>query len=207
MQRDGKDQTWLQSGTKSELRAAYQRYRAELTACKRERVSAQICDQLFHYLLKQREVEKVHLFLPLKKAHEIDLTPLMSQLILAGKSVILPRVSGKGLQHARYSKTLRLEQNRWGIVEPAADSPFLTQEEVFTIDAIITPLFISDFRGHRVGFGGGYYDRFFKEAPSAERIGVNYFPPISTAIADLHEADIPLDLLMTGENIYPVTST
>lgn len=194
---------WLQSGTKGALRKAYQQARQALSEKERKLSSLAICEQVLHSILKEPTIQRVHLFLPLKRAQEVDLTPLIPKLWAKGNRVILPRVEGREMRHADYREGMPLERNRWGILEPTDQAEFLDSKAIAEIDLILTPLFISDSAGHRVGFGGGYYDRFFKEASHAKRVGVNFFPPISGEIFDLHTGDLPLDLLVTPHKVYP----
>jgi len=89
---------------------------------------------------------------------EIDPWPLMLNLWAAGKILYLPVLApfteGQ-LWFARYKPADRLVLNRYGIAEP------LVRELVkpWALDLILTPLVAFDAAGHRIGMGGGYYDR------------------------------------------------
>ena len=65
---------------------------------------------------------------------------------------------------------------------------------------VIVPLLVCDIKGNRVGFGKGFYDRFFKSIPdSVKKVGVSYFLPIRDYI-EVDDWDIALDgvFLPTG---------
>ena len=92
-------------------------------------------------------------FSPMKS--EISPLPLMRCFAAAGASLALPVISGRGqpLTMRAWSFGAPLVPGVWGIREPASDAP-----EVFP-DILIVPLLAFDRHGHRLGYGGGYYDR------------------------------------------------
>ncbi len=91
-------------------------------------------------------------FSPLKS--EISPLPLLRRLADAGASLALPAVAGRGqpLVMRAWSFGAPLISGVWGIREPPADAP-----ELFP-DILIVPLLAFDRRGHRIGYGAGYYD-------------------------------------------------
>jgi len=91
-------------------------------------------------------------FSPLKS--EISPLPLLRRLADAGASLALPVVIGRGqpLVMRAWSFGAPLVSGVWGIREPPADAP-----ELFP-DILIVPLLAFDRRGHRIGYGAGYYD-------------------------------------------------
>jgi 5-formyltetrahydrofolate cyclo-ligase len=91
-------------------------------------------------------------FSPLKS--EITPLPLLRRLADAGASLALPAVVGRGqpLVMRAWSFGAPLVSGVWGIREPPADAP-----ELFP-DILIVPLLAFDRRGHRIGYGAGYYD-------------------------------------------------
>ena len=91
-------------------------------------------------------------FSPLKS--EISPLPLLRRLADAGAGLALPVVAGRGqaLIMRAWSFGAPLVSGIWGIREPPADAP-----ELFP-DILIVPLLAFDRRGHRIGYGAGYYD-------------------------------------------------
>jgi 5-formyltetrahydrofolate cyclo-ligase len=91
-------------------------------------------------------------FSPLKS--EISPLPLLRRLADAGASLALPVVNGRGqpLVMRAWSFGAPLVSGVWGIREPPADAPELNP------DILIVPLLAFDRRGHRIGYGAGYYD-------------------------------------------------
>jgi len=91
-------------------------------------------------------------FMPMKS--EINPIPLMRKLADAGATLALPVVAGKGkpLIMRAWSFGEPLASGVWGIREAGSDAP-----EVFP-DILIVPLLAFDRRGHRIGYGAGYFD-------------------------------------------------
>ena len=88
--------------------------------------------------------------------------------------------------------------NEWGIAEPLAEKQIAHDQ----IDAFLVPLLGFDVLGHRVGFGKGYYDKYFENCKHPhKRIGISYFDPIPN-IQDTHEFDVPLTHCITPWNSY-----
>ena len=88
--------------------------------------------------------------------------------------------------------------NEVGITEPMGHE-LLAPE---TLDLVLVPLLAVDERGHRVGYGKGYYDRFLSRcAPECLKVGVSYFEPVPL-IEDTHEYDLPLDICITPQQVY-----
>ena len=71
-----------------------------------------------------------------------------------------------------------------------------------TIDIVITPLLAFDPKGYRVGYGKGFYDRFFASLhKDAKRIGISLFKPCK-GIENINEYDVPLTHCVTPNKTY-----
>ena len=94
-----------------------------------------------------------------------------------------------------------MRENRWGIPEPAAGREIAPE----TIDLVLIPLLAFDRKGHRVGYGKGYYDRFLKRCRGdCMKLGLSFFEPVDS-IYDAGEHDVPLDLCVTPHRTYVFT--
>jgi 5-formyltetrahydrofolate cyclo-ligase len=89
-------------------------------------------------------------------------------------------------------------ENEFGITEPVGNEIIPPDE----LDLVVVPLLAIDEKGHRVGYGKGYYDRYLKDCrPDCMKVGVSYFEPVDN-IDDAAEFDVPLDFCITPERIY-----
>ena len=97
--------------------------------------------------------------------HEIDMTPLLHALRAAGHTVALPRTPPRGnpLAFHRWAASDGLARERFGTMTSTGPS--------VTPDLLLVPLLAFDRRGHRLGYGGGYYDRTLAAWPGIATIG------------------------------------
>jgi len=91
----------------------------------------------------------------LAKAGEPNIDAWLVDLNSAGATIYLPRVQGSDLMWVNTRSIDDLPTGAFGVREPLGDgSPTLPH-----VDAIVMPALAVDRRGHRLGQGGGYYDR------------------------------------------------
>ena len=89
---------------------------------------------------------------------EIDTRPILEDALAAGKRLCVPLCTGPGIMELRQVTDLRqLVPGSYGILEPSADSPLVSVDEV---DFAVLPCLTCNHLGQRLGQGGGYYDRF-----------------------------------------------
>lgn len=185
---------------KIDLRSEVLALRKTLSHQEIQDYSQAICQQFIAQLPAMPT--NIHLFLPIVKNHEVDLRGLLPVLWERGDRVYVPRVTQEQqLEHVRLMPETIIEENQWGIPEPALNHPPANKAEIQAIRMVLTPLLVCDQEGFRVGYGGGFYDQFFLNYPHVQKIGVGFFEPI-TKILDTYEGDIPLD-----QYISPMTIT
>lgn len=124
---------------------------------------------------------------------ELPLGRVFADALAAGKTLVLPRCAGEGVMHGhRVDAPDRLVKGAYGILEPGADCPRVEPAE---IDLILVPGTAFDVRGHRIGQGGGYYDRYLNRT-QAVRVGVCHdFALLSVVPSEAHDAR--MDIVVT----------
>ena len=144
-----------------------------------------------------KENQKVHCFLSIPEKGEVD-TSLFLDFFFENKiRVFVPKIVEGKLISLEISKNTILIENSWGIKEPSGNE----DSGVKDFNYIITPLLYSDQFGNRVGYGKGFYDRFFSEINhDAIKVGVSFFPPEEN-IDDVSDFDIPLNYLVTPTEV------
>ena len=179
--------------------------RKELLA-KRKNLTATDCLKWDDLLLIQFQkldwsnVSCVANFYPLENMNEPNSLLFASYLktMVPGIQIVYPVVDANKTTMQFYKETETLRFNEWGITEPFA----IEKVDPISIDAVIVPLIGFDRQGHRIGFGKGFYDKYFENYPQHRpRIGVSYFEPLSN-IQDTHEFDVPLTHCITPWNSY-----
>lgn len=148
----------------------------------------------------QMEKKMVSLFLPIERQKEINTYSLWEKITGFGSQVAVPVMNTqKGdLKHILLVNHNQLAVNELGIPEPQNGKVIAAHK----IDVVFVPLLCFDERGHRVGYGGGYYDRFLKKcSPNCKFIGLSLFPPVEH-IDEIEHTDIKLHACVTPEKVY-----
>lgn len=183
---------------KAELRR-FVKERFELLApCERDRLSESICQSALQ-LLRSIGASTVMLYAPLHD--EVNVEPLIRQLLSGGTRVCLPQVeraSGRIIPRLISSFDEQVTIGAYGIREPKGDCKIVPLDE---IEAVIVPGRAFDERCRRIGRGGGYYDRFLRELPESTcTIGVAFEFQVFDSVP-VGEGDAPVDCIITEKRI------
>jgi len=125
---------------------------------------------------------------------EADPRAALDAAARAGKRVGLTRVEDGGeLGLHRHLEGDALEANAFGIAEPIADAPRIACAEV---ELIIVPALVIDERGHRIGYGHGYYDRLLPKLERAFKVAIAYDFQLLAETPDT-PGDVRVDCVVT----------
>jgi len=191
--------------TKNELRRSYRQQRSALSSADWARRCEAITDQFMDWLVhwpKQKPLV-LHSFLPIESQNEVDTWRIIRRLWREKPAVqiVVPVTDlvGGTMTHYPIDAGTQFKRNRYGIPEP---SPILTAALLpDQFDMVLVPLLAFDHQGQRVGYGGGFYDRFLAQcSPGCLRVGLSFFKPVEP-IQDVYEGDIPLSLCVTPSSV------
>jgi 5-formyltetrahydrofolate cyclo-ligase len=134
---------------------------------------------------------------------EADPHRILKKLTLRNCTLAFPRVVAKDepLVFHRWKPGQNLQRGAYGIPEPSKDSPLAYPK------ILLVPLLAFDAQGHRLGYGGGYYDRtldFLRANSTVRAIGVAY---AGQEVAELprEDHDHPLNAVITENGVREFT--
>ncbi|WP_394527263.1 5-formyltetrahydrofolate cyclo-ligase [Lacrimispora sp. JR3] len=152
---------------KSKIRKYIKEQRQTLDSATEHQWDESICRELLD-LLEIRQAFCVYCYASFRG--EAGTWKFMETLLRQGKYIAVPKVKGKELEFYAISGKKDLEEGVMGIMEPKS-----TCLKICDPDApVIVPGVAFDKEGNRLGYGGGYYDRFFEREPSHFRLAIAY---------------------------------
>lgn len=142
---------------------------------------------------------------------EPDLWPLWEMLSRDGSQMWLPKIKGQGqMDFWPWQPGQPLVKNAYGIAEPVADGDKFPLSVALADDAVcIVPMLAGQLSGYRLGYGGGYYDRYLARVPRLMSIGVvAEHCLIPSALAwQPQPHDQPVDVLVTERRVITQAAT
>lgn len=117
---------------------------------------------------------------------------LIQRLLELGHKVLVPRVEGKQMAAVELNEETQFQRSDYGILEP------LGQAYDKQIDLAVIPCLAVDGQGNRLGYGGGYYDKFLKECPTAKRMAYAFACQVLESVPT-DALDIKMQCIVTEE--------
>ena len=184
--------------TKEELRPKYKALRKLLSENDIEEMSLAVANKTL--TLPIWEKTYFHIFLPITEHHEVNTEFILHLLSGKDKEIIVSKAdfSTRNMTHFLLTDNTKIKKNEYGIPEPVDGIEVPSTK----IDVVFVPLLAFDKKGHRVGYGKGFYDKFLSECkPDTIKIGLSFFEP-EELITDVFESDIKLDYCVTPDSIH-----
>ena len=177
--------------TKKDIRDSVLGLRKALDKNEVQYISRGICYEITELDLYKYATD-VCLYMSIK--NEVDLTSLLKQCFKDNKNVWLPRVIDKNMDFYSYEEDTPLISGAYDIKEPNSDKKLNPNDKTL----IIMPGAVFSEDKKRIGYGGGYYDKYLFEHPGCHTIAVCYeFQVFFDIPTDEH--DIKPDLIITED--------
>lgn len=178
---------------KTKFRAEAKTLRAGVDAQMRERCASSVSERLVELL---SDAGTVMAFLSF--GTELPTDGIIEALHAAGHAIVLPHVAGEDVVPVSYAPGDPVETATFGIREPTTRLPV----DLATIDAVLVPGLSFDRTGHRVGYGGGFYDRFLPTLrPETRTIGICMSIQLADYSVPKDEYDVPVTTIVTERQV------
>lgn len=186
----------------TEVTEEKQRLRAELLNARCQQSAEERAEadrRIFEHLQGLREYKVAQtIFCYLSIDAEVDTRDVIAKMLTDNKTVCLPRCYGEGIMRAhRINDFDELETGVMGIPAPQASAPVVVPED---LDLIVVPCLSSSADGYRLGYGGGYYDRYLPAATNATTISLCRAALLREVLpTDAH--DEPVDIVISDRGV------
>lgn len=145
--------------------------------------------QLFLHTDAYRQTKTLYGYLPYNQ--EVRTVPILEQALRDGKQVAVPKVYGDEMKFIYLDDLTQVAKGYAGIPEPIADGPVASDETAL----VLMPGLAFDPQGRRIGYGGGFYDKFLRREPSHPTLALCYSFQVLEHL-DTEEFDIPVDCVL-----------
>lgn len=170
------------------LRQSIKQKKREMTAEQIESASARLGQMLAECDLYQ-QAETVYFYLPYNQ--EVRTVPMVQRAFDEGKRVAVPKIYGDEMRFIYISDFTGIEKSSCGIPEPVADGPVADDPTAL----VLMPGLAFDKQGNRVGYGGGFYDKFLQAEPNHPTVALCYNFQLFDML-ETDDYDIPVDLVL-----------
>ncbi len=173
---------------KQELRRTIRQRKRAMSEAEIEERSSKLA-KLFAASEAYRNAKTIYGYLPYNQ--EVRTVPMLEQALRDGKRVAVPKVYGDEMKFLYMEDLTQVEKGYAGIPEPIADGPIADDETAL----VLMPGLAFDPQGHRIGYGGGFYDKFLSAEPNHPTLALCYefqlLPQLET-----EDHDIPVDTVI-----------
>lgn len=136
-----------------------------------------------------RAAKTIYGYLPYNQ--EVRTVPMLRRALEEGKRVAVPKVYGDDMKFIYLDDLSQVAKGYAGIPEPVADGPVAQDETAL----VLMPGLAFDRAGHRIGYGGGFYDKFLAREPHHPTVALCYDFQVMNRL-ETEEFDIPVDLVI-----------
>ena len=173
---------------KTELRRMIREKKRAMTA---EEIAhrSQELGRLFAASGAYQNAKTIYGYLPYNQ--EVRTVPMLEKALRDGKKVAVPKCYGDEMKFIYLDDLSQVAPGYAGIPEPIADGPVAEDETAL----VLMPGLAFDPQGHRIGYGGGFYDKFLSREPNHPTLALCYDFQLLPQL-DIEEHDIPVDTVI-----------
>ena len=177
---------------KKEMRAIIRAKKRAMTESQIVSASARLGEQ-FRACELYRNAKTIYGYLPYNQ--EVRTVPMLEQAIRDGKAVAVPKCYGEEMRFIYINDFVKeVAPGYANIPEPIADEPVADDKTAL----VLMPGLAFDPQGHRIGYGGGFYDRFLSAEPDHPTLALCYgFQMVEHLQTE--EFDIPVDKVLWAD--------
>ena len=185
----------MHTTSKKDLRTHFLALRQEMHCEKKRRLDSIICG-ILSSLEEIRSIEYILVYAPFR--NEIDLLPFFEYIKSVGKYTVFPKCEKNGLMNFYVSDYSELTEQAYGIKEPSdASVPFVDIQN----SVCIIPCLSAAKDGNRLGYGGGYYDRFLSSYSGKKIVALYSDFLLEAGELEVNQFDIPAEIIITEEGV------
>ena len=173
---------------KTALRQHIRTLKRQMTEAEIDQKSQLLCSMLLDTDL-YRNAKSIYGYMSYNQ--EVRTLELLDQALRDGKRVAIPKCYAKEMRFIWMDDLSQTVKNSCGIPEPVHDTPVADDPTAL----VLIPGMAFDATGHRVGYGGGYYDKFLAIEPNHPTVALCYDFQLLEQIPT-NEYDIPVDLVL-----------
>ena len=170
------------------LRTAIRTQKRAMTEEQIISASHKLCE-LFCACEQYQKAATIYGYLPYNQ--EVRTTAILERALQDGKRVAVPKVCGDEMKFIYLEDLSQVEKGYAGIPEPIGDGPVAED----TTALVLMPGLAFDREGHRIGYGGGFYDKFLAGEPNHPTVALCYAFQMVEKI-EPEEYDIPVDCVI-----------
>lgn len=152
-------------------------------------IASQKLGELFANCDAYQKAKTIYGYLPYNQ--EVRTVPMLERAMREGKRVAVPKVIGDEMVFIYMTDLSKVEKGYAGIPEPVAEGPVADDPEAL----VLMPGLAFDHQGHRIGYGGGFYDRFLAKEPDHPTVALCYDFQL-LPLLETEEFDIPVDCVL-----------
>ncbi len=166
----------------------------------KKRIDNEICEKMISSVT-YRYADVILAYMP--KEDEIDITPVLQKALDDKKKLAFPvcEPETRKMTFHFVDSLSDLQESTYGIKEPSPDKEMYTYDKYVKSSVVcVVPAIVYDKKGYRIGYGGGYYDRYLSSFKGTT-LGIAYYDFI-LKLVPRGRFDFAVDVLLSERGIY-----